>query len=51
MLHMISALAVAGRIGLTAIGNDLEQARGIYYDVKDAIDEAASVNEAERLTT
>ncbi len=51
VLHMVSALAVAGRIGLTAIGNDLAQARGIYYNVKDAIDEAAYVNEAERLTT
>ena len=51
VLHMVSALAVAGRIGLTAIGNDLEQARGLYYNVKDAIDEAAGVAEAERVTT
>jgi pheganomycin biosynthesis PGM1-like protein/ATP-grasp domain-containing protein len=40
VLHMVSALAVAGRIGLTAIGDDLEQARGLYYDVKRALDEA-----------
>jgi hypothetical protein len=40
VLHMVSALAVAGRIGLTAIGDDLEQARGLYYDVMRALDEA-----------
>jgi hypothetical protein len=43
VLHMVSALAVAGRIGLTAIGDDLEQARAHYYAVKDALDEAAGV--------
>jgi hypothetical protein len=37
---MVSALAVAGRIGLTAIGNDLDEARGLYWKVKDAVDEA-----------
>jgi hypothetical protein len=41
VLHMVSALAVAGRIGLTAIGDDLEQARGLYYEVKAALDAAA----------
>jgi hypothetical protein len=41
VLHMVSALAVAGRIGLTAIGDDLEQARGLYYQLKAAVDEAA----------
>jgi hypothetical protein len=41
VLHMVSALAVAGRIGLTAIGDDLQQARALYYDVKAAVDEAA----------
>jgi hypothetical protein len=43
VLHMVSALAVAGRIGLTAIGDDLEQARRLYYDVKEALDQAARV--------
>ena len=47
---MLSALAVAGRVGVTAIGNDLEQARGLYYQVKDALDEAAGVPEADRIT-
>ena len=41
VLHMVSALAVAGRIGLTAIGDTLEEARRAYYDVKGAVDEAA----------
>jgi PGM1 C-terminal domain len=41
VLHMVSALAVAGRVGLTAIGDTLEEARGHYYDVKAALDEAA----------
>ncbi len=42
VLHMVSALAVAGRIGLTAIGDTLEGARARYYDVKAAVDDAAS---------
>ncbi len=41
VLHMVSAIAVAGRIGLTAIGDTLEEARGHYYDVKSAVDAAA----------
>jgi hypothetical protein len=41
VLHMVSALAVAGRIGLTAVGDTLEEARRHYYDVKAAVDEAA----------
>jgi hypothetical protein len=43
VLHMVSALAVAGRIGLTAIGDDLDQARDLYYQVKGALDDAAGV--------
>lgn len=42
VLHMVSALAVAGRIGLTAVGDDLDQARSLYYRVKNALDEAAA---------
>ena len=41
-LHTVSALAVAGRIRLTAIGDSLEEARALYYGVKRAVDEAAS---------
>ena len=42
VLHMVSAIAVAGRIGLTAIGDSLEEARHRYYEVKAAADEAAT---------
>jgi hypothetical protein len=41
-LHMVSALAVAGRIGLTAIGDTLEDARASYYKVKFALDDTAT---------
>ena len=41
VLHMVSAIAVAGRIGLTAIADTLADARDLYYDVKAAVDEAA----------
>jgi hypothetical protein len=40
-LHMVSALAVSGRIGLTAIGDTLAEARSYYYAVKEALDAAA----------
>ncbi len=42
VLHLVSALAVAGRIGLTAIGDTLDEARRHYYDVKRAVDAAAA---------
>lgn len=42
VLHMVSALAVAGRIGLTAIGDDLDQARDLYYRVQAALDGAVA---------
>ncbi len=42
VLHLVSAIAVAGRIGLTAIGDTLDEARRRYYDVKTAVDAAAS---------
>ena len=41
VLHMISAIAVAGRIGVTAIGDTLDDARSHYRDVKAAVDAAA----------
>jgi hypothetical protein len=40
VLHMVSAIAVAGRIGLTAVGDTLVEAQHHYYDVKDALDQA-----------
>jgi hypothetical protein len=45
VLHMVSALAVAGRVGLTAIGDTLEEARGRYYAVKAALDETAGAGQ------
>ena len=41
VLHMVSAIAVAGRIGLTAIGDTLDEARQRYHGVKAAVDLAA----------
>jgi PGM1 C-terminal domain len=37
--HMISALAVAGRVGLTAIGDTPEQAEELYARAKSVMDE------------
>ena len=42
-LHMVSALAVAGRIGLTAIGDSHVEADGLYARVKRMLDEACGV--------
>ena len=42
VLHMVSAIAVAGRIGLTAVGDTLDEARQRYYGVKAAVDVAAA---------
>jgi len=42
VLHMVSAIAVAGRVGLTAIGDTLDEARERYYAVKAAVDAAAA---------
>jgi PGM1 C-terminal domain len=41
VLHMISAIAAVGRIGLTAIGDTFDEARQRYYGVKAAVDVAA----------
>ena len=48
VLHMVSAIAVAGRIGLTAIGDTLDEARQRYYGVKAAVDVAAQDPRAQR---
>jgi pheganomycin biosynthesis PGM1-like protein len=42
VLHLVSAIAVSGRIGLTAIGDTLDEARQRYYAVRAAVDAAAS---------
>ena len=43
VLHMVSALAVAGMVGVTAIGNTPAEARLHYYRVQEALDVAAGV--------
>jgi hypothetical protein len=37
-LHMVSALAVAGRVGLTAIGDSPAEASALYREFKQALD-------------
>ena len=41
-LHMVSALAVAGRIGLTAIGDNQAEASALYRELKQALDSQAA---------
>jgi hypothetical protein len=41
--HMMSAIAVAGRLGLTAIGDSMDEARGLYAAAQDALSEAADL--------
>jgi hypothetical protein len=42
VLHMVSALAAAGRVGMTAIGDDPADASRRYDALKAALDEAAA---------
>jgi hypothetical protein len=41
-LHMVSALAVAGRIGLTAIGDTPSEAQALYRELKQTLDGVAA---------
>ena len=41
-LHMVSALAVAGRIGLTAIGDTPTEASALYSELKQTLDGLAA---------
>ena len=41
-LHMVSALAVAGRIGLTAIGDTPSEASALYRELKQTLDTLAA---------
>ena len=41
-LHMVSALAVAGRIGLTAIGDTPSEAAALYRELKQTLDSLAA---------
>jgi hypothetical protein len=42
-LHLVSALAAAGWVGLTAIGDTLEEARALYAETNAALDEAVQI--------
>jgi hypothetical protein len=48
-LHLVSALAAAGWVGLTAIGDTLDQARTLYADVGAALDEAVQARSETRV--
>lgn len=41
-LHMVSALAVAGRIGLTAIGDTPSESSALYQELKQTLDSVAA---------
>ena len=41
-LHMVSALAVAGRVGLTAIGDTPSEAQALYRELKQTLDGVAA---------
>ena len=41
-LHMVSALAVAGRVGLTAIGDTPSEAQALYRELKQTLDGLAA---------
>ena len=43
-LHMVSAVAVAGRLGATAIGDSPEHAQELYDDVVRCLDAAAGAD-------
>jgi hypothetical protein len=47
-LHLVSALAAAGWVGLTAIGDTLEHARSLYADVGAALDETVQARSETR---
>jgi hypothetical protein len=46
-LHLVSAVAVAGRLGLTAIGTDPADAERRFEDARSVIDELAGPDEGE----
>jgi hypothetical protein len=45
VFHMLSALASAGRLGLTAVGNSPEEARQIFDHARSVLDEEARFDE------
>jgi hypothetical protein len=47
-LHLVSAVAVAGRLGMTAIGTDPADAQRRFDDAQRVVDELATSNETNR---
>jgi hypothetical protein len=45
VFHMLSALASAGRLGVTAVGNSPEEAQSIFDEAKRVLDEEGRFNE------
>jgi hypothetical protein len=45
VFHMLSALGSTGRLGLTAVGNSLEEAHAIFNKAKSVLDEEAGFDE------
>lgn len=45
VFHMLSALASAGRLGVTAVGNSPEEAQSIFDEAKRILDEEGRFNE------
>ena len=45
VFHMLSALGSTGRLGLTAVGNSLKEARAIFDHAKSVLDEEARFDE------
>jgi nicotinic acid phosphoribosyltransferase len=46
---MTSAVAIAGRLGITAIGDSAHEARALYEAAQSALDDAAEVPPERRL--
>jgi hypothetical protein len=49
VFHMTSAVAIAGRLGITAIGDSAHEARALYEAAQSALDDAAEVPPERRL--
>lgn len=49
VFHMTSAVAIAGRLGITAIGDSALEARALYAAAQSALDAAAEVPPERRL--
>jgi hypothetical protein len=44
VFHLMGALSEFGKLGLTSIGNSLQQAEDLYNQVKNVLDEETNLN-------